>query len=394
MATKVLKDSIEQCYRTFKRNKAALERAITSKNARCVQLKLKVLEEAVDALNSAHTAWVLKAELDDAALAADKYSNSWLEKIWEEADLLHDKALGILEKDVVSTDPPVVPVNTKLSVLNKQMDSMKITITEDIDVLQTKTTVETLQSASHAVYTEMLSKVTSQLEASFKDLSASILSLSGANSETVIDDHETFRKAQHKRLVDVQLNLAKLASQPATTLPTETSRPAGSVAYEKGKAPTFSGNTLDYPEFKRSWQKLTATVWDDGMQIEQIKQKVDAHTKLIILRCTNMVEVWKALDEEYAQEQEVINAVNSELLSLTSGINSTPEYIMKLRNHLPRLEDALKSVQGLEHLQTPDKVNFLVEHFDEPTQRDWEYFKSKQTGRTYNRFFCFHPGYI
>ena len=62
---------------------------------------------------------------------------------------------------------------------------------------------------------------------------------------------------------------------------------------------------------------------------------------------------------------------------------------MKLRNFLPGLEEALKSVNGLEHLQTPDKVNYLVEKFDERTQYDWEYFKSKSTGRTYERFFNF-----
>ena len=78
-----------------------------------------------------------------------------------------------------------------------------------------------------------------------------------------------------------------------------------------------------------------------------------------------MVQVWEALDMEYGQEQEVVNAVNRELKILKSDTCSTAEYIVKLRNFLPGLEEALKSVNGLEHLQTPDKVNYLIEKFDD-----------------------------
>ena len=112
-----------------------------------------------------------------------------------------------------------------------------------------------------------------------------------------------------------------------------------------------------------------------------MKYKVDTYTKKIISCCKDMTEVWDALDKEYGQEQEVVNAVNIELKSLKSDLCSTPEYIVKLRNFLPGLEEALKSVNGLEHLQTPDKVNYLVENFDERTQYDWEYFKIKATGK-------------
>ena len=53
---------------------------------------------------------------------------------------------------------------------------------------------------------------------------------------------------------------------------------------------------------------------------------------------------------------------------------------MNLRNSLPNLEEALLAVNGLEHLKTPDKVDFLVAKFDERTQHEWEYYRSKQSG--------------
>ena len=158
---------------------------------------------------------------------------------------------------------------------------------------------------------------------------------------------------------------------------------------EKSKAPSFTGKTIDYPEFKRGWAKVAAVHWDDGNQVEQIKYKVDSDTKQLISRCSTMEEVWQVLDAEYAQEQEVINAVNIELHRLKSIECSIPEYIVKLRNYLPSLEEALKAVNGLDHLQSPDRVNLLTQKFDERTLHEWDYFRSKSSGTTYERFFKF-----
>ena len=101
-----------------------------------------------------------------------------------------------------------------------------------------------------------------------------------------------------------------------------------------------------------------------------------------------MSEIWVALDNEYAKEEEIVNAVKTQLKLLKSTECSTSEYILNLRNHIPVLESALESVNGLEHGQTPDKVNFLVEKFDSLMQRNWEYFKIKKTGKTWDRFFA------
>ena len=95
------------------------------------------------------------------------------------------------------------------------------------------------------------------------------------------------------------------------------------------------------------------------------------------------------LDLEFAQEQEVINAVDEELGKLLQQDCSVEEYIVKLRNHLPNLESALNAVEGLDHLQSPDRVNLLVSKFDERTLHDWDYFRSKSRGSTYDRFFNF-----
>ena len=67
--------------------------------------------------------------------------------------------------------------------------------------------------------------------------------------------------------------LTLTSEQPPMTPVTST--PRKGVEMEKSKAPTFSGKTIDYPEFKRGWQKVAGGCWDDANQVEQIKFKVN-----------------------------------------------------------------------------------------------------------------------
>ena len=107
-----------------------------------------------------------------------------------------------------------------------------------------------------------------------------------------------------------------------------THAPKHNIKMKKSKVPTFPGKTIDYPEFKRGWKKVTGVCWEDNNQVEQIKFKVDSETCRIISRCNNMVEVWAALDTEFAQEQEVINAVDEELSKVLNLNCTVAEYIV------------------------------------------------------------------
>ena len=123
------------------------------------------------------------------------------------------------------------------------------------------------------------------------------------------------------------MNLAKLALHPSGDTSSTTSAASStrvrSVEMEKCKAPSFSGKVIDYPEFKRGWQKVAGAAWDDDNQIEQMKFKVNLHTRQILSRCANMIEVWEELDKEFGQEEAVVNAVNAELRKLQSDVHVT-----------------------------------------------------------------------
>ena len=88
---------------------------------------------------------------------------------------------------------------------------------------------------------------------------------------------------------------------------------------QKSKPPVFSGLTIDYPEFKRGWEKVPGVMWEDANQVVQIKFCLNEHCRRLISRCKTMPEVWETLDAEFAEEHEVINAVQEELTKLITA---------------------------------------------------------------------------
>ena len=387
---KAAKDALDQTVTAFKCSKRALSKTVSSQqpvSERTLELQMQNLNNALSALNFAHTTWMSKAELTPEQLSAEVYNTGWLENEWDE---VNDLQLKFMDKMSVCTANTTAPVQTnaqKLQVFEKQMETLQLDIKTRTDQLMSRT-AQQIKATQLKTYEEMLTDLKQCLHGRFDELLQSILTLS-SDVDKVIEDCENFRQTHQHHFVTIQFRLADVLPDERTTAQSPPRSAMKGVEMEKSKAPTFSGRTLDYPHFKRGWKKVAGAVWTDENQVEQIKLKVDERTQRLLSRHQTMAEVWAALDAEYAQEQEVINAVNEELIKLCSVKQTTAEYIVELRNQLPTLEDVLKEVDGTEYLQSPDRVNFMVSKFDERTLHEYEYFWSREKGSTYQRFFNF-----
>ena len=103
---KLLEDAVENANTAYKRCKSSLSRALPQQqqqpdqqqqpqvvcSTRSLKVKMKALDEAVSALNTAHTSWVSKAKLSTEDLAAHSFSSAWLENEWIQVDNLMDRA--------------------------------------------------------------------------------------------------------------------------------------------------------------------------------------------------------------------------------------------------------------------------------------------------------------
>ena len=113
-----LRDILEFSIVSYKRNKSALQKAVSNESSiRTLKLKIQNLEESVNNLNSSHTSWVIKNKFDEITLAQETYSNQWLENIWNDVEELFDKANDIIEMDEKAEEPKALHPEQNLAVL-------------------------------------------------------------------------------------------------------------------------------------------------------------------------------------------------------------------------------------------------------------------------------------
>ena len=99
-------------------------------------------------------------EFNDKQLAAEKYSPSWLELIWQEVSTLQDKVDDRLSKNSAEIAPPIQTNKHKLIILSGQMETLQQDISSKINELESemeisaKSTSETTTSASSKMSSE------------------------------------------------------------------------------------------------------------------------------------------------------------------------------------------------------------------------------------------------
>ena len=389
---KAAKEALDRAFSAYEYTKSALQHNIAKKDSvstRAFESKLLKFDAELQEINVCHSQWLSKASLSEEALAEEKYNTMWLKEVWNKHTDLKDLIEDILFERSELSAPPVLDTAQKVLVCTTQMETLQLDIKTTVEQLMSRSSGE-IPPSSHKRYGEMLSNVTESINTTFSKLLDELLSLDPTNVNTLLEKHEPFRQQHLSNITKIKIQLAdRTPSASSLVAPPTPADPQKVIKMEPSKAPTFSGRTLEYPEFKRGWKKVVSPVWTDANQVEQIKLRVDSNTKHIITRCRTMDEVWLALDGEYAQELEVINAVDQEINKLRSLQCTTAEYIVKLRSHLPYLEDILSEVNGLEQLQSPQRVNFLADKLDDRTLYEWDRFRSKATGSTYERFFNF-----
>ena len=390
--TKAALEALDLAHMEYKQHVKLLQKALsaTVKNERSITNKMSTLSNALREINASYTAWSSKSGLSDEDLASstEKYNTKWLEDIWEEVDDFQDQVDQYLESEHPT---PVLPTDHQLETTKGQFESLSLDINSRIEVLLSKTlpTTQTLNTASLDVYDGLFTEMHRLFTTDLQLLMDKLCDLDPTHAVEHSKQLEQYKRSHHSNIMKIRTQLADQRNTTTTSTSAPTRSQTKSIEMEKSKAPSFSGDTLDYPEFKRGWQKVPGIHWDDANQVEQIKYKVNAETRQLISRCNTMEEVWMVLDDEFAKEEEVVNAVDAKLQSLRIIECTVPEYIVKLRNYLPTLETALKSVNGFEHLSAPTRVEFLVSKFDQITLKDWDYYKAHNTGSTYERFTAF-----
>jgi hypothetical protein len=153
--------------------------------------------------------------------------------------------------------------DNNIHLLVEQLDSLKIDLTLRVDFLL-KTTSPAEKVLNHA-FLKAYEVISKKVQSSFaNDLDIAFNDLKDqdpGNVKSHCTTSEKFRKDIQPKILAIQLQLAdQLTMKEENQCPSITKK---GIEMKKSKAPSFSGKTIDYPEFKRGWQKVAGVCWED-----------------------------------------------------------------------------------------------------------------------------------
>ena len=173
MAARAAKDALELSITSFKFNTTAVRTALDQLpiNTRTLKMKMTKLDEALAALNLAHTSWVSKAAISDKELGNEAYSREWLEAQWNSYNTLADQ---FYEKTEVDMSLPPTKQQT-LVIHEKRLESLQLSIQTNLHQLSINTAKELNPSCLHQ-FNSIVADVKVEL-AKYEELSNQIINL-------------------------------------------------------------------------------------------------------------------------------------------------------------------------------------------------------------------------
>ena len=163
------------------------------------------LEDTLQNLNRSHTLWVSRSEFSAKQLAAEKYSQEWLENEWDQCFLIENK-IDLMLSAFSSTHLALTNKQT-LQQHCAQMESFKSDMTSAVRRLS-QLSIPLL----HDDFFELSSNIKDRLNGEFRDLMNKILSLDLENFEWRLHDLEQFYREQMKAIFEIELDYADFLS--------------------------------------------------------------------------------------------------------------------------------------------------------------------------------------
>merc|ERR1711867_31510 len=121
----------------------------------------------------------------------------------------------------------------------------------------------------------------------------------------------------------------------------------GSVVVEKLAMPKFSGNALDYVEYKDLFTELVSTLRvSEAAKMEYLRKSLDAKLLYIVRGAKDRKEAWRCLDEHFADRAGSIRTILRNLVAIDLSKGKLYERVDKLKNEIEHAQYLLKGLKA------------------------------------------------
>ena len=329
---------------------------------------------------------------DEEGVPLFKYNDSWSEKQFilyvDVRDTLEDcleeqiTSANIVQnaaenKSVYDADFVIDEIKTDMQNIKSSVMKLKSEIEGSADSVMTVTVCKGYENLilkqSNKLDTDLKQKVMSKLAT---DIESSDPDFSNANlrvkfkefNETMKGELDSCSMLLVKKSLDISSD-GKPSPDPVitTTLPSDGllptdgleslslgTRPREQVFLEKTKPPKFSGDDIEYPEFKRKWlSQVTKANLPEETELDKLRDGIPKDARDQLYGVVKLSEAWVILDKRFGDKNLIAKKLKTQLKGIQCIGKSDPEKIINLKIRVRNIVTRLETL-GMEAALTHD----------------------------------------
>ena len=329
-----------------------------------------------------------------------EHNDAWMEKIEEEYFALIDKSddkLEILAKQKSDQseqeakpdlmEPKFVAEELKLRKLFEgQMKSEKQAITDSITL--NSTTVSALASNSIGssqgqAFRGSLHDISSRMDDKLQKLYEQLLKLlRDEEVETFQTEFLEFINMQRARIDSIEMAIvAKTKEAPVAAFAGRSGHSGSGHTYlKKVEPPKFSGDLLDFPEFKRRWHaNVTRENLEEESELDRLRDNIPDTAKKMLIGEKSLESAWKILTKLYGNKTMIANKLKGKLKNIKSSGDEDHDIVIGLAVEVKSIVKNLTELKMQDMLKYDDEyLSAIFRAMPSQTRNDWlKYDKDK-----------------
>ena len=146
--------------------------------------------------------------------------------------------------------------------------------------------------------------------------------------------------------------------------------------FKKLDPPTFSGDTLDYVEWKAKWKAVVSTCeMPPDFELDRLKENLPSQAKKKLFDVESIVKAWDILDQLYGDTKLISQKLKNKMKALTPKSTEPHEIVIEINEEVDYLVKRLSKLGVSELLKTDnDYLNAIYSKLPAEEQRSWDIF--------------------
>ena len=171
----------------------------------------------------------------------------------------------------------------------------------------------------------------------------------------------------------------------------ETKEKSFQTFFKKLSPPTFSGDCLDYVEWKTKWESVVSVCKQpETFELDRIKENIPETARKKLFDVHSLEAAWKILDKLYGDTKLITQKLKNKMKSLKPTRNEPHEIVIELYEEVDYLVKRLEKLKVSNVLNTDSEyLNAVYRHLPQTHQLLWDDWETDDYENEWEAFIGF-----